>query len=328
MFIWGVVAYLVVFLVLDVPRLDSGIDPLPQADIPEEQVLEEIVAEAEPDEPQQVVAISEPDKDESEPLELSSSWMENTSLTTGWYVQIGSYNSTVEAEVERLKYNRINVPIHTDESEDQVIHLLAGPHKTESEAAQTTDTIKKDIGVSKVAIRWIERSDEAEQVSINRTQSEDAGLSLAEDAGGDQASSEPEVAKVVERPDTSQPSPEPSTASPEPSTASPEPLTASPEPSTATEAGTVAAAQPETAIAESEGNWYVQIGAFKEVLNARKLGEEVRIEGLPLKIDMSDSRLIRVLVGPYSTRNSAVQAQPEIQRALALDEAIIQRIEG
>ena len=203
MFIWGVVAYLVVFLVLDVPRLDSGIDPLPQADIPEEQVLEEIVAEAEPDEPQQVVAISEPDKDESEPLELSSSWMENTSLTTGWYVQIGSYNSTVEAEVERLKYNRINVPIHTDESEDQVIHLLAGPHKTESEAAQTTDRIKKDIGVSKVAIRWIERSDEAEQVSINRTQSEDAGLSLAEDAGGDQAPSEPEVAKVVERPDTS-----------------------------------------------------------------------------------------------------------------------------
>ena len=307
MFIWGVVAYLVVFLVLDVPRSDSDSDPLPQADIPEEQVLEEFVAEAEPDEPQQVVAISEPDKDESEPLELSSSWLESTSLTTGWYVQIGSYNSTVEAEVERLKYNRINVPIHTDESEDQVIHLLAGPHKTESEAAQTTDRIKKDIGVSKVAIRWIERSDEAEQISIDRVQSEDAGLSLAEDAGGDQAPSEPEVAKVVERSDTSEPSPEPSTA---------------------TETGTVAAAQPETAIAESEGNWYVQIGAFKEVLNARKLGEEVRNKGLPLKIDMSDSRLIRVLVGPYSTRNSAVQAQPEIQQALALDEAIVQRIEG
>lgn len=307
MFIWGVVAYLVVFLVLDVPRSDSDSDPLPQADIPEEQVLEEFVAEAEPDEPQQVVAISEPDKDDAEPLELSSSWMENTSLTTGWYVQIGSYNSTVEAEVERLKYNRINVPIHTDESEDQVIHLLAGPHKTESEAAQTTDRIKKDIGVSKVAIRWIERSDEAEQTSIDRVQSEDAGLSLAEDAGGDQAPSEPEVAKVVERSDTSEPSPEPSTA---------------------TETGSVAAAQPATATAESEGIWYVQIGAFKEVLNARKLGEEVRIKGLPLKIDRSDSSLIRVLVGPYPTRNSAVQAQPEIQRALALDETIVQRIEG
>ena len=45
--------------------------------------------------------------------------------------------------MERLKYNRINVPIHTDESEDQVIHLLAGPHKTESEAAQTTDRNQK-----------------------------------------------------------------------------------------------------------------------------------------------------------------------------------------
>ena len=307
MFIWGVVAYLVVFFVLDVPRLDSGSDPLPQAEIPEEQVLEEIVAEAEPDEPQQVVAISEPDKDESEPLELSSSWMENTSLTTGWYVQIGSYNSTVEAEVERLKYNRINVPIHTDESEDQVIHLLAGPHKTESEAAQTTDRIKQEIGVSKVAIRWIERSDESERTSIDRVRSEDSGLSLAEDTGADQAPSEPEVEKIVERVDTSEPSPEPLTA---------------------TEAGTVAAAQPEAVTAESEGNWYVQIGAFKEVLNARKLGEEVRNKGLPLKIDMSDSRLIRVLVGPYSTRNSAVQAQPEIQQALALDEAIVQRIEG
>ena len=307
MFIWGVVAYLVVFLVLDVPRSDSDSDPLPQADIPEEQVLEEFVAEAEPDEPPQVVAISEPDKDESEPLELSSSWPESTSLTTGWYVQIGTYNSPVEAKMERLKYKRINVPIHTDESEDQVIHLLAGPHKTESEAAQTTDRIKKDIGVSKVAIRWIERSDEAEQTSIDRVQSEDTGLSLAEDAGGDQAPSEPEVAKVVERSDTSEPSPEPSTA---------------------TETGTVAAAQPETVIAESEGNWYVQIGAFKEVLNARKLGEEVRNKNLPLKIDRSDSSLIRVLVGPYPTRNSAVQAQPEIQRAMALDETIIQRIEG
>ena len=290
---------MVVFLVLDVPRSDSDSDPLPQADIPEEQVLEEFVAEAEPDEPPQVVAISEPDKDDAEPLELSSSWMENTSLTTGWYVQIGSYNSTVEAEVERLKYNRINVPIHTDESEDQVIHLLAGPHKTESEAAQTTDRIKKDIGVSKVAIRWIERSEELEQTSIDRAQPEDAGLSLAEDAGGDQAPSEPEIAKVVETPDTSEPSPEPSTA---------------------TEAGTVSAAQPATATAESEGIWYIQIGAFKEVLNARKLGEEVRIKGLPLKIDRSDSSLIRVLVGPYPTRNSAVQAQPEIQRAMALDE--------
>ena len=264
MFIWGVVAYLVVFLVLDVPRSDSDSDPLPQADIPEEQVLEEFVAEAEPDEPPQVVAISEPDKDDAEPLELSSSWMENTSLTTGWYVQIGSYNSTVEAEVERLKYNRINVPIHTDESEDQVIHLLAGPHKTESEAAQTTDRIKKDIGVSKVAIRWIERSDEAEQTSIDRVQSEDAGLSLAEDTGGDQAPSEPEVAKVVERSDTSEPSPEPSTA---------------------TETGTVAAAHPETVTAETEGIWYVQIGAFKEIDNARKLGAKVRSNSLPLKID-------------------------------------------
>ena len=307
MFIWGVVAYLVVFFVLDVPRSDSDSDPLPQADIPEEQVLEEFVAEAEPDEPQQVVAISEPDKDESEPLELSSSWPESTSLTTGWYVQIGTYNSPVEAKMERLKYKRINVPIHTDESEDQVIHLLAGPHKTESEAAQTTDRIKKDIGVSKVAIRWIERPEELEQTSIDRAQSEDAGLSLAEDAGGDQAPSEPEVAKVVERPDTSEPSPEPSTV---------------------TEVGTVAAAQPETVAAETEGNWYVQIGTFKEVLNARKLGEEVRSNNLPLKIDRSDSSLIRVLVGPYPTRNSAVQAQPEIQRAMALDETIVQRIEG
>ena len=307
MFIWGIVAYLVVFFVLDVPRSDSDSDPLPQADISEEQVLEEFVAEAEPDEPQQVVAISEPDKDESEPLELSSSWPESTSLTTGWYVQIGTYNSPVEAKMERLKYKRINVPIHTDESEDQVIHLLAGPHKTESEAAQTTDRIKKDIGVSKVAIRWIERSDEAEQTSIDRVQSEDAGLSLAEDAGGDQVSSEPEVAKVVERPDTSEPSPEPSTA---------------------TETGTVAAAQPATATAESEGIWYVQIGAFKEINNARKLGAKVRSNNLPLKIDRSDSSLIRVLVGPYSTRNSAVQAQPEIQRAMALDETIVQRIEG
>ena len=309
MFIWGVVAYLVVFFVLDVPRSDSDSDPLPQADIPEEQVLEEFVAEAEPDEPQQVVAISEPDKDESEPLELSSSWPESTSLTTGWYVQIGTYNSPVEAKMERLKYKRINVPIHTDESEDQVIHLLAGPHKTESEAAQTTDRIKKDIGVSKVAIRWIERSDESEQTSIDRAQSEDAGLSLAEDedTSGDQAPSEPEVAKVVETTDTSEPSPEPSTA---------------------TEAGTVAAAQPATATAESEGIWYVQIGAFKEIDNARKLGAKVRSNSLPLKIDRSDSSLIRVLVGPYSTRNSAVQAQPEIQRAMALDETIVQRIEG
>ena len=307
MFIWGVVAYLVVFFVLDVPRSDSDSDPLPQADISEEQVLEQTVAEAEPDEPQQVVAISEPDKDESEPLELSSSWPESTALTTGWYVQIGTYNSPVEAKMERLKYKRINVPIHTDESEDQVIHLLAGPHKTESEAAQTTDRIKKDIGVSKVAIRWIERSDEVEQTSIDRVRSEDAGLSLAEDAGGDQAPSEPEVAKVVETADTSQ---------------------SSPEPSAATETGTVAAAQPETVTAESEGNWYVQIGAFKEVDNARKLGAKVRNKNLPLKIDRSDSSLIRVLVGPYSTRNSAVQAQPEIQRAMALDETIVQRIEG
>lgn len=298
MVIWGAVAFFVVSVFLDTPRLaDTSIPP--PADEPIGQVMEvpEVSVETEPS--QHALPAAQPEKDEPEPLDSSASRIESSSLPSGWYVQIGTYSSTVEAEVERLKYNRVSVPVHTDSSDDQLTHLLAGPHNAKSDAARTIDQIKDKFGLSRTAIWWIEGTDESEQTSAGPSQSEISSLGSTETADGDQSAAEAKSPAVADSTESSQPSSESATA-----------------------------AQPETAVASSQGNWYIQVGAFKDSGNARTLGDLLRSKQLPLKIENSDSNLIRVLVGPYPTRNSAIQAQSTVQKTLALDESIIRRIDG
>lgn len=298
---------LVVFFVLDAPRLGDGSATVQQATVSNNSLVEQPPEVESAEERQQVASSTQTESTDSELQELSTSWMAGSSLPTGWYVQIGSFKSSVEAEVERLKYGRIEVPVRTDVSEDKLTHLFVGPHSTEAEATQTTDRIKRELGVSKFAIRWIEGQAESEQTPAVQPSSESSESTSVEVADSDPAPTQPDVAVVKE---TAESSPQ------------------LPELPTAPETETVATDQPTTVTSSAEGGWYIQVGAFKDAGNARKLGDEVRNKSLPLKIERSDSRLIRVLVGPYATRDNAVKAQSEVLRVLALGEAVIRRIEG
>ena len=75
------------------------------------------------------------------------------------------------------------------------------------------------------------------------------------------------------------------------------------------------------------GTWYIQVGAFEIAENAHKLGNEIRTRNLPYKLEPANG-LIRVLVGPYSSKEKASEALPDLTKALSLGTVIVRQFEG
>lgn len=75
------------------------------------------------------------------------------------------------------------------------------------------------------------------------------------------------------------------------------------------------------------GTWYIQVGAFELAENAYKLSDEIRTRNLPYKIEPANG-LIRVLVGPYSSKEKASEALPDLTKALSLGTVIVRQLEG
>lgn len=329
MVVWCGIAYIAIFLVLDTVRFkDSDIQLTSSTDSVHRQ----------PDEPDNDagVAVQDVEAVDSEnqsggAVALLDTWMESTSLASGWYVQMGSYKSKIEAEVERLKYARLQVSVHTEVSHDGLTHLFIGPYQNESTARQASDQIAAELEVTQVAIRKIKATETivsvGDQPPEPRTEPvPDVELvSQVEDKPDIQP--QPEVAPVSEMPSSPDTETDPavqvvSEMPPKPKVQPIPELTSAPEPQPLIEV------EPTPEVSTVSGSWYIQVGAFKEIENARTLGSRIRSNNLPLKIERTDSEFIRVLIGPYPTRENATNLLPEVSKALSLDGAVVRQTEG
>ncbi len=257
MLIWGTIGYAVIFFTLNTPMDDGQSGLLADSD---ETVQSANAAES---------AII--------PAGLSSSWMQNASLARGWYVHVGSYDSKVQSEVERLKYARLQEPIQVEVGEDELTHLLVGPYSSKNEAIATNERISSEFRVSPAAIHQI--GDVGDAVQEKTTT-------------GDQVTVK------------SSPTPMPPT--------SPKIQTEMPPPEPTTPAG----------------NWYIQIGAFKNIEYARNLSKQARSKNYPIRIENSAEGYVRVLLGPYPTQDSATKSVPAVVNALTLGTVMVREIKG
>ncbi len=329
--VWSAIAYLAVFEIFETPRHE---DPESIAQTQIETLNPDL---SQPDNEVDIAALQNEvrttDVPISKPMDLSTSWMESASLAGGWYVQVGSYKSTVEAEVERLKYARLDVSVHTQASEDNLTHLFIGPYENEDQVLRVQDRIKTELGVRQSALRQIhapqiaEIQSEIEQSVIEQTGSEIISEPVAQPVPDSQSEEETQVAADVQITSEIQP-----VSEVESSSESIQPV-AEIEP--VVEVESTASVDPlpaRVSIAEilpaSGGTWYIQVGAFKDIENARKMGDEVRDKGLPLKIERADNNFVRVLVGPFATRDSATEVQSNVAKVLSLRNVIVRQIKG
>ncbi len=116
----------------------------------------------------------------------------------------------------------------------------------------------------------------------------DLSYGAAKKIGLDADGIAPVTVRVVDR--RGEPEPKPRARVPEP----PAPVVRDPEP------------PPE------EGCWWVQVGAFSEIENARRARERLAAAGEPAVVMEGPRRLERVRAGPYSTEDAAAAARSRL----------------
>ena len=196
------------------------------------------------------------EKPEARAVGSNSSSIDSVSLAPGWYIHVGSYQSKIETEVERLKFLRLQEPVQIEVSADQLLHMFIGPYNSQAETNRAKDKIEAELGVKQVTIRQVGESNNIATVDTNQ----------------------PDSAKSL---------------------------------------------KPTVPV----GTWYIQVGAFENAENAHKLGNEIQTRNLPYKIEPANG-LIRVLVGPYSSKEKASEALPDLTKALSLGTVIVRQLEG
>ncbi len=237
MLIWGVFGYLVIFKVMNFSENDSQ--------LPVSQMTANIAA-----------STAQSEDPAARTAGLNSSSIDSVSLASGWYIHVGSYQSKIETEVERLKYLRLQEPVQIEVGADQLLHMFIGPYHSQAETNRAKDKIEAELGVNQLTIRQIGESNNVAKVDTNQ----------------------PESAKSL---------------------------------------------KPTVPV----GTWYIQVGAFEIAENAHKLGNKIRTRNLPYKLEPANG-LIRVLVGPYSSKEKASEALPDLTKALSLGTVIVRQLEG
>lgn len=235
--IWSVFGYLVVFKVMDFSEDDSQ--------LPVSQATAKIAG-----------STAQSENPTARAADLNSSSIDSVSLAPGWYIHVDSYQSKIEADVERMKYLRLQEPVQIEAGADQLLHMFIGPYHSQADAIRVKDKIEAELGVKQLTIRQTGESNNV--ATVDRSQ--------------------PESAKPLKS-------------------------------------------------AVPVGTWYIQVGAFEIVENAHKLRDEIRTRNLPYKIE-PENGLIRVLVGPYSSKEKASEALPDLTKALSLGTVIVRQLEG
>ena len=81
---------------------------------------------------------------------------ENSKLENGWYVQVGAFKSSVNARIERMKFDKLNFPTNIESGIDKFNRVLVGPYLSKSEADQTQTRISADLKVKDAVVRNIQ----------------------------------------------------------------------------------------------------------------------------------------------------------------------------
>ena len=117
-----------------------------------------------------------------------------------------------------------------------------------------------------------------------------------------------------------------------PAIASAQPIDPAPAAPIAIPLAAAAASQPVAAAARPSGNWsgagpvYLQMGAFGDPANARslaaKLTQQVASINTQVSVDQHVNQLYRVRIGPFASREDAMQAAESLQAATGISPAI------
>src|SRR5581483_10168101 len=85
------------------------------------------------------------------------------------------------------------------------------------------------------------------------------------------------------------------------------------------------APEPAKPTAPSSG-WVVQVGTFSNTANAARLEQKLRADGQPVRaehVQLDSGKAVRLRVGPYRDRASAVKAQERIQKDVGVKGVVL-----
>jgi DedD protein len=167
----------------------------------------------------------------------------------------------------------------------------AAPGAPEADDAQGTDSLP-DPGAETLADRPIEADETTAAAAAPRP-----ALKLAE-----------AIVAAPERAEPAEPAPKPAPAAPAVKPVKPA-VAPAPAPVDRPE---LAAAKPAPAPA---GAWYVQVGGFADINNARQVQDRVKAQGqasIIAPMDSAKGTLYRVRAGPYASREAAAAAQQKL----------------
>lgn len=72
--------------------------------------------------------------------------------------------------------------------------------------------------------------------------------------------------------------------------------------------------------------WVVQVGTFSNTANATRLEQKLRADGQPVRaehVQLDSGKAVRLRVGPYRDRASAVKAQERIQKDVGVKGVVL-----
>lgn len=120
--------------------------------------------------------------------------------------------------------------------------------------------------------------------------------------------------------------PTPAPNPPAPSTSSTTPPPPKPTPSTSTASSAPTQTKSTAAIGTVSKGWVVQLGAFSNADNAKRLEAKLREHGYTPRLDKASvdgTRTVRVRVGPYRDRDEAGNIQARIQKDVGVKGVVL-----
>jgi len=151
-----------VFFVLDIPNYKNSdlANMVPVPDSPQSElasqpasdgVIEPVALAKKPP------VVSQPPNSTTQPNSAVLTVPDNASSSelsaSNWFIQVGAYESEVNANVERLKYKKSEIPSLLEKGSDGLTRILLGPYQSEAEAAKAQNEIPKELKRNDILVR-------------------------------------------------------------------------------------------------------------------------------------------------------------------------------
>ncbi len=184
--VWVVGIVVFVFFVLDVPNYKHSdlASFIPTSDSPDSDLVsqpvisdtssdeESTVAEKASEPPASLESASKPAASVSTTA-LSADQLNSQPITSGWFIQVGAYKSEVNANVERLKYRKSQIPSLLEKGDDGLTRILLGPYLSEAQAAKAQQQIPKELRHKNTIVREFKPADSNNTAKVETASIED-----------------------------------------------------------------------------------------------------------------------------------------------------------